>query len=594
MNSFKIGSYDRANSQEVFIIAEIANAHEGNIDKMLLLIKAAAESKVNAVKFQKYTAEELYTEDHPRFNHFKKMEFTTDQWKKIIDYARALGLLVLADVFGVESANLMMKIGVDGFKVHSSDLLNFPLLDFLKHSRLPVLLSCGGSTKIEIAKALSQLQSEGKMSIVLMHGFQAFPTQIEHTELAAIRDLAESFQLPVGFADHIDGEDPMALHLPLMAVASGSALIEKHITLDRAEKGIDYFSSLNPNEFSELVTLIRKAQSAIGSGKFLSHQDEFEYRKKMKKGLVLTKDCKAGDVIENNIVSFNRVESNVNPVGYDFAIGRKITADLPKGSVLRVNDLENKVIICVIGRLKSTRLKQKCLLSLHHDDSVITFLLKRLKRIPLGCKIVLCTSTNPADTLLTEEANKAGVDILFGSEENVMDRMLAAANKYNADWVVRVTGDNPLTDPNHISKLIDYALSNNLDFASSKNLPSGTGAEAIRVKSLDIISHLAEQPELSEYMTWFLDNPSNLSIGNLPIEDKLKRRDIRLTMDHQADYELVKIIVDQLSTSNPDFTVEDVIEFLDKNSDKMRINASVDKGIDRSTINTKLIWSRAF
>ena len=158
-------------------------------------------------------------------------------------------MLVFADVFGLKAAKLAVKLGADAFKIHSSDTLNIPLLQFLELQNKPILISCGGTKLIEIKFALNQLiKARKEKRIVLMHGFQNFPTKLNDSNLSWISYLESSYSLPIGFMDHLDAEDPMSIILPLLGVAAGAKIIEKHFTLDRTWKGTDQAFSLEPKD----------------------------------------------------------------------------------------------------------------------------------------------------------------------------------------------------------------------------------------------------------------------------------------------------------------------------------------------------------
>ena len=111
-----------------------------------------------------------------------------------------------------------------------------------------------------------------------MHSFQGYPTKLKDLNLQKILALKEKFGLPIGLMDHISGDSKLAMIVPLLGISLGAQIIEKHITLDRSEKGLDYFSALNPNEFLSLVSLIKKSQIAIGKKSFELGKNELQYR----------------------------------------------------------------------------------------------------------------------------------------------------------------------------------------------------------------------------------------------------------------------------------------------------------------------------
>ena len=240
------------------IIAEIANAHQGIPENALKLALASHKAGADAVKFQVYFADEMLSYEHPRFNHFKKQGFSLNVWKKLIKKTKSKGIKVYCDVFGKKAFQVAKSNNVDGYKIHSSDLNNLPLLNELKKTEKKVFLSTGGSTLEEINYAV-QIFKKSKKIPILLHGFQSYPTKIENTDLGRLEFLRRIFKnnCEYGYQDHISADDSFNYLSPLIAVGLGASYIEKHVTLDRSKKGIDYYSSLEPHEFLKFKNLIK-------------------------------------------------------------------------------------------------------------------------------------------------------------------------------------------------------------------------------------------------------------------------------------------------------------------------------------------------
>jgi sialic acid synthase SpsE len=187
----------------------------------------------------------------------------------------------------------------------------------------------GGVEFREIKYAYKQLSNHSS-DIILMCGFQNFPTKIKDVKLNKIIKLKKYFKSIMGFADHTDAEQKnLAFGIPLMAYSLGASVIEKHITKNREKKGNDYYSSLNPNEFSEFVTFLKTCQKAFGNSKeWQLSKAEIKYKKFTSKFAVASKDIKKGEKITKNNVIFKRT----NQIGIsqnDFALftGKKISKD---------------------------------------------------------------------------------------------------------------------------------------------------------------------------------------------------------------------------------------------------------------------------
>ncbi|MDP2599832.1 MAG: N-acetylneuraminate synthase family protein [Deltaproteobacteria bacterium] len=315
--------------KSVFVVAEAANSHEGSLDTAKKLVEAAVEAKADAVKFQKFVTEELLVSSHPQFSLFKSLELKEEEWKELFVYARKLKIVVFADVFDLPSAVFMASLNVPAYKIHSTDLSNPDLLQYVASQKKPVFLGVGATHLKEIEKALSFLHDD----VVLMHGFQAFPTRIEDTHLAFLKTLQEKFHLPVGFMDHIDADDPFAQVLPVAAVAYGASVIEKHMTLDRSKKGIDHESALNPDEFRQFVRHVRRLEPAMGLTEREFSEAEQQYRLKMKKSIVARRDIAAGEVLTKEMLAYKRATGGLSPMDACQLLGKKITQPMRRDEV---------------------------------------------------------------------------------------------------------------------------------------------------------------------------------------------------------------------------------------------------------------------
>jgi len=330
----------KLNLEKVFIIAEMAQTHEGSFDLARAITDAASEADADAIKYQVFAADELAVPTYQHYDLYKKIEFSDDQWKQLVNYAKHRNLLVLADVFGERSADLMQRLEVDGFKIHSSDIVNYPLLSQVAKFKKTIFLSTGGSTQQEVARAIEIIKKEGNEKICLIHGYQSYPTRLEDSELNRIRLLRDKYRLPVGFADHIDGDSPLATILPLMAIVAGATVIEKHITLDRSLKGEDYYSSLNPDEFKKMVEMLRKSEKAVGKPRWEMSESELSYRMQAKKRIVARKNLKKGEKLSFEMLAFKRVDSEEPIFDVDILVGKVLKRDIAANSIIRLEDVE--------------------------------------------------------------------------------------------------------------------------------------------------------------------------------------------------------------------------------------------------------------
>ncbi|GAH08591.1 unnamed protein product, partial [marine sediment metagenome] len=226
-----------------FLIAEMACAHQGNINDASDLVDIAVKAKTDAIQLQVFKKEIYMSPIYKDYGLITQLELSQEEWIRVIDLIKKENILFFAAGYDVESVRLLINKEVDAFKVHSSDLSNPEVLKEVAKSKKPIFLSTGASSFEEIKDALNFLKKNGSDNIILMHGYQGYPTQLEDTNLNYIKTLKRVFGLNVGFYDHVDGGSILAKIIPIMAIGYGAQVIEKHFILTREDKGVDYQSS---------------------------------------------------------------------------------------------------------------------------------------------------------------------------------------------------------------------------------------------------------------------------------------------------------------------------------------------------------------
>lgn len=311
-----------------YIIAEIASSHEGRPELAARLFNLAAGTGADAVKFQIFQRDSLLSSFHPKFASFGEIEMSAEAWEELLREAGRSQVDVIVEVFDEASLEIAERSGVvKAYKLPTSDIGNHPFLARVAASGKPVLPAVGGALMDEITAAVGVLRSAGAARIVLMHGFQSYPTRIEDTNLERLRVLARTFGLEIGYADHVDAEDrELARALPLMAMAAGCTVIEKHITDARSRKGRDRFSALNPDEFADFVALMRRVAPAMGSAADILTPAEETYRREMKRQAVAARPLAAGTRLSMADVAFKRTfRSGLSHADTALLIGRVLT-----------------------------------------------------------------------------------------------------------------------------------------------------------------------------------------------------------------------------------------------------------------------------
>lgn len=319
-----------------FIIAEAAQGYEGSDKLVQLYVKAAALSGADAVKFQIFYADEIALEDYPYYQLFKNLELPFEVWNEAVRESHKNGLEFYSDVFGVESFKSLEKIGVDGYKIHSTDINNTVLLKVAAQSQKKIFVSTGGCRLNEIDRALDILN---KCDITLMYGFQAEPTQVEDNNLNRIKTLMSIYHRPVGFHDHTAGGDALAFYLPFIAVGEGVCIIEKHLTLSRQVQIEDYVSALTPEEFVLWSTGIKKAYLSLGKGEWELTEKEQLYKTKVRRAVCSFQNIDEGKVIEKADLTLKR--SGISDVFFELSevVGRKAKRFIKSNLPIRKDDV---------------------------------------------------------------------------------------------------------------------------------------------------------------------------------------------------------------------------------------------------------------
>lgn len=334
-----------------FIIAEIAQGYEGKRAQAAALVAAAADAGADAAKLQLVYADELATPDYEHFALFRRLEMPDQVWGDLANLARDRNMQLQLDVFGFRSLALAESIGAHAVKIHSTDMSNPGLLEQVGRSRIPeVLLSAGGCLDAEIERALDGLPGK---SLVLLHGFQGYPTQVEANQILRLREFARRYgkrpQLRLGFADHAEPESVNSLLLPALALGAGATVIEKHLTLAKTMKLEDHESALNPDEFAAFVSSMRECCSALTGGAqgpayvsadFGMHESERRYRDKTRKHVVAARALAPGAVIKATDVALKRTASAEFVQDADAVVGHRLKKGARADEAIRPDMIE--------------------------------------------------------------------------------------------------------------------------------------------------------------------------------------------------------------------------------------------------------------
>ena len=318
--------------KNTLIIAEMACSHEGDMGLAKNIIDGAYNAGADAIQLQIWSLENMMSPQRKEYELLERLEFSSAEWTELVNYCRLKypEMLVYVCAYEHSTIEFIDSLGIDGFKLNSSDLSNPLVLEKAAKTGKPINLSVGASSIAEIGYAVYEIQSRAISTITLMYGHQSFPTKPVNVHMSHMAKLKNLFELPIGYQDHCDANNDSAFWLPAASLGMGVSILEKHITHDRSMLGIDHESALNPDEFVKFVEMVRCIDLAKGeSSPRLFSVEEIKYREFQKKSIVVTGEMKSGATLTHNDIAFMRAENlGLAPNQIDYVLGKQITRDL--------------------------------------------------------------------------------------------------------------------------------------------------------------------------------------------------------------------------------------------------------------------------
>lgn len=327
--------------QNPYVIAEIAQAHDGSLGIAHSYIDALADTGVNAIKFQTHIAEaesSIYEpfrinfsyEDTTRMDYWKRMEFTEEQWHGLKKHCDEKGLEFLSSPFSNEAVALLDRVGVKKFKVGSGEVTNFLLLECIAKTGKDIILSSGMSSFNELDAAINFLKKyENNVSI--LQCTTSYPTLPDQWGLNVIQQLNERYSLPVGFSDH-SGD----IYAGLAAVSLGAKILEFHVVFDKKMFGPDASSSLTLSQVTKLMKGIEQITEAFQNPVDKYQSNTYTELKNMfGKSLAVNKDLPAGHIIKPSDLETKKPRGRgVNAEEFNMILGKKLKHSLNKWDFL--------------------------------------------------------------------------------------------------------------------------------------------------------------------------------------------------------------------------------------------------------------------
>ncbi len=310
MNDFKIGSHKfgiNETLQRPFILAEIGLNHNGDMGLASEMVAAAADTGVDGVKFQSYFTEEfLHSSLREAFEIFKSCELEPDEFSRLKSQAESLGLEFISTPLTYSYVKILNEMGVPAFKVASSDMTYYDLIEEITMTGKPVVISTGMSNFEEIKELMTQNFLED-YPVILLHCISNYPPKLEDVHLKTILSFREEFKVPIGLSDHTLGTA-----VGVGATALGVQFIEKHFTIDRNLKGPDHKMSMLPEDMRRLVNDSSDLFRALGQKGRPELEAEKDIRNIARRGLYASQSIAVGDILSNHNAIFLRPSNSVD------------------------------------------------------------------------------------------------------------------------------------------------------------------------------------------------------------------------------------------------------------------------------------------
>lgn len=339
-HEIKIGNRVLNNDSETYIIAEMSGNHNMDYNRAVKIVEAAKEAGADAIKLQTYTADTItLNSDAPCFqitqgtlwdgttlHKLYQEAYTPWDWQpKLKELANSLGMDCFSSPFDFTSVDFLEKMDVPAYKIASFEITDIPLIKKVAETGKPVIISTGIATVEDIELAIKTCKDAGNENVILLKCSSAYPAPYESINLNTMVDMAEKFGCIMGLSDHTMGSA-----VSIAAVAMGAKVIEKHLTLARADGGVDAAFSMEPQEFKEMVEGIRNVEKAKGIVSY-DLTDKQKSQRTFSRSLFIAADIKAGEILTPENLRSVRPANGLHTKYYEELLGRKVTRDCKYG-----------------------------------------------------------------------------------------------------------------------------------------------------------------------------------------------------------------------------------------------------------------------
>ena len=344
-----IGNRFVGGNAPTFIVAEVSANHLQDFERAKAIIKAAADAGADAVKLQTYTADTITLDcdndyfqitqgtiwDGTTLHKLYQEAFTPWEWQpELLKYANELGMECFSSPFDHTAVDFMEEMNMPAYKIASFEINDIPLIRKIAKLGKPMIFATGIAYLEDIERALQVCKEEGNEQVILLKCTSQYPSPYESMNLKVIPNMAEVFDCMTGLSDH-----SMGCTVAVASVALGAKMVEKHLTLSRADGGPDADFSMEPAEFKQMVDEIRIVEKALGKVTYELTEQQVRSREDGR-SLFVVKDVKEGEIFSEDNVRSIRPNFGLHTMYYEDILGKKAKKDIAKGTPLAWNLIE--------------------------------------------------------------------------------------------------------------------------------------------------------------------------------------------------------------------------------------------------------------
>lgn len=341
--SITIGTRQVGLDHPPFVIAEMSGNHNQSLDRALAIVEAAAQAGAHALKLQTYTADtmtldigegEFFIEDPnslwkgASLHKLYQQAYTPWEWHApIFQRAKELGMLAFSTPFDESAVDFLESLDVPCHKIASFENTDLPLIRKVAATGKPMIMSTGMASVAELDESVRAAREAGCQDLILLKCTSTYPATPENTNIRTIPHLRELFGTEVGLSDHT-----MGTGVAVASVALGAVVIEKHFTLSRADGGVDSAFSMEPAEMASLVMESERAWQSLGKVKYGTSSAQEEKSKVYRRSLYISRDLKAGEMLDASSVRAIRPGLGLAPKFIDMVMGKAVKRDVKRGT----------------------------------------------------------------------------------------------------------------------------------------------------------------------------------------------------------------------------------------------------------------------